>query len=49
MDKEKAREYRPKMNKEELQDYLRFRRRGSKVSPKKGKGSYDRKKWRESD
>ena len=28
---------------EELQEYLRFRRRGSKVEPKKGRGSYSRK------
>ena len=28
---------------EELQNYLAFRRRGSKVKPKKGKGSYSRK------
>ena len=29
---------------EELQEYLMFRRRGSKVKNKKGKGSYDRQK-----
>ncbi|MBQ3980739.1 MAG: hypothetical protein II631_01655 [Treponema sp.] len=29
---------------EELQQYLAFRRRGFKVPPKKGKGSYNRKK-----
>ena len=28
---------------EELQNYLAFRRRGSKVKPKKGKSSYSRK------
>lgn len=28
---------------QELQDYLAFRRRGSKVPSKKGKGSYRRK------
>ncbi|MBR5314169.1 MAG: hypothetical protein IKU45_02000 [Clostridia bacterium] len=28
---------------EELQEYLRFRRRGSVVRSKKGKGSYNRK------
>ena len=28
---------------EELQDYLAFRRRGTKVEPKKGRGSYSRK------
>lgn len=27
----------------ELQEYLQFQRRGSKVEPKKGKGSYTRK------
>ena len=29
---------------EELQQYLMWRRRGSKVKPKKGKGSYRREK-----
>lgn len=34
-----------KKSAEELQDYLMFRRRGSKVNPKKGKGSkYNRAK-----
>ena len=28
---------------EELQEYLQFQRRGSKIKPKKGKGSYQRK------
>lgn len=28
---------------EELQQYLQFRRRGSSVKPKKGKGSFSRK------
>lgn len=28
---------------EELQEYLQFQRRGYKVTPKKGKGSYSRK------
>ena len=28
---------------EELQEYLQFQRRGSKIKPKKGKGSYNRK------
>lgn len=32
-----------KKSKEELQEYLQFRRRGSKVKAKKGKGSYSRK------
>lgn len=39
-----------RMNKkspEELQEYLAFRRRGSKVPAKKGKGSYKRdKSWK---
>lgn len=29
---------------EELQEYLHFKRRGSQVKAKKGKGSYSRKK-----
>lgn len=29
---------------EELQQYLHFRKRGGSVKPKKGKGSFDRKK-----
>lgn len=33
----------------ELQEYLQFQRRGSKVKPKKGKGSYSRKKKYSSD
>ena len=33
---------------EELQEYLRFRRRGSVVPNKKGKGSYDRNKMKKS-
>lgn len=32
-----------KKSQEELQEYLQFQRRGSKVEPKKGKGSYKRK------
>ena len=32
-----------KKPKDELQEYLQFRRRGSKVKSKKGKGSYSRK------
>ncbi len=38
-----------RMNKktgEELQQYLAFRRKGSVVPAKKGKGSYDRKKMK---
>ena len=31
-----------KKNKEELQEYLQFRGRGSKIPNKKGKGSYNR-------
>ena len=31
---------------EELQQYLAFRRKGSKVPAKKGKGSYDRKSFK---
>ena len=31
---------------EELQQYLAFRRRGSKVANKKGKGSYNRQKFK---
>ena len=31
---------------DELQAYLAFRRKGSKVAPKKGKGSYDRKAFK---
>jgi stalled ribosome alternative rescue factor ArfA len=34
---------------EELQQYLHFRKRGSIVRNKKGKGSYDRKKCRKFD
>ena len=32
-----------KKSKEELQEYLQFKRRGFKVKSKKGKGSYNRK------
>ena len=38
--------YRQKMEAEELQMYLHFKKRGGKVPAKKGKGSYDRKKWK---
>lgn len=31
---------------EELQEYLAFRRRGSKVLSKKGKGSYNRRDFK---
>lgn len=33
-----------KKSKEELYGYLHFKRRGFKIKPKKGKGSYDRRK-----
>lgn len=33
-----------KKSKDELQEYLKFKRRGFKVNNKKGKGSYNRKK-----
>lgn len=32
-----------KKSKEELQEYLHFKKRGFKIKPKKGKGSYSRK------
>lgn len=32
---------------EELQQYLAFRRKGGKIPAKKGKGSYNRKKFKE--
>ena len=32
-----------KKGKDELREYLQFKRRGTKVKPKKGKGSYSRK------
>lgn len=38
--------YRQKMNEEDLQQYLAFKRRGFSVPPKKGKGSYNRKKMK---
>lgn len=31
-----------KKNQEELQEYMMFKRRGSKVRPRKGKGSFRR-------
>ena len=34
---------------EELQQYMMFKRRGSKVEAKKGKGSYSRKKKHKND
>lgn len=35
---------RRKMNAEELQMYMHFKKRGFSIPPKKGKGSYDRKR-----
>jgi stalled ribosome alternative rescue factor ArfA len=35
-----------KMNPEELQAYLAFKRKGSKVPAEKGKGSYNRKDFK---
>lgn len=32
-----------KMSPEELEEYMKFRRKGSKMDAKKGKGSYTRK------
>lgn len=32
-----------KKSSDEIQEWLQFKRRGSKVEPKKGKGSYSRK------
>lgn len=34
-----------KMSPEELQMFLHFRKRGGKVAPKKGRGSYNRKNF----
>lgn len=44
MKKQKNKNLWTKKNGDELQEYLQFRRRGSKVKPKKGKGSFKRKK-----
>lgn len=38
--------YRQKMNAEELQMYLHFRKRGGAVPAKKGKGSYSRESFK---
>jgi len=35
-----------KMNPEELQQYLAFKRKAGRVPAKKGKGSYDRKNFK---
>lgn len=35
-----------KKSPEELREYLAFQRRASRVEPKKGKGSYDRKTFK---
>ena len=45
MDKE-LKAYRQKMSAEDLQMYLHFKKRGGKVTAKKGKGSYDRKDFK---
>lgn len=42
--KEDYDKYRVKLEGEELQLFLHFRKRGFNVPPKKGKGSYNRKK-----
>lgn len=42
--KDELKAYRQKMASDELQLYLHFKKRGFKIPPKKGKGSYDRKK-----
>ena len=44
--KKEFKAYRQKMTPEELQEYLAFRRHGFYVASKKGKGSYDRKKFK---
>ena len=44
---EKVELYQLKMNSEELQLYLHFKKRGFAVPSKKGKGSYNRKKLKE--
>lgn len=44
MKKQKNKNLWAKKNGDELQEYLQFRRRGSKVKPKKGKGSFKKKK-----
>ena len=41
--------YRQKMDKEELQMYLHFKKRGGKSPLKKGKGSYNRQKMKMED
>jgi len=38
--------YKTKMSKEELQMFLHFKKRGFKVPPKKGKGSYNRRDFK---
>lgn len=35
-----------KKSAEELREYLAFQRRGTRVEPKKGRGSYDRKAFK---
>lgn len=36
-----------KMDNETLQQYLAFKRKASRIPAKKGKGSYNRRKWKE--
>ena len=44
--KKELKSYKTKMNAEELQAYIAFRRHGFAVPAKKGKGSYDRNKMK---
>ena len=44
--KKEIKAYCQKMSPEELQAYLAFKRHGYAVPAKKGKGSYDRKKFK---
>lgn len=46
MKNKESKAYNQKMDSEELQMYLHFRKRGYSVPAKKGKGSYDRKKFK---
>ena len=49
MKKEKIDRRMFKKEREELQQYLHFRKRGSRVENKKGKGSYNRQKFKRGD
>lgn len=49
MDKKKIRKSDLAKRGDELQEYLQFRRRGSKVKSRKGKGSYSRKEKHKED